>query len=53
MVASGILPAVEGGILAARTGVDSGSVNGTSNLSQNITALPAGLEARLHVTQDG
>ena len=53
VVAAGILPAVEGGILATRTGVDSGSVNGTSNVPQNFTALPAGLEARLHVSQDG
>ena len=52
-VAAGILPAVEGGILATRTGVVSGDANELFIAWQELTVSPAGLEARLYVSQDG
>ena len=52
-VAAGTLPAVEGGILATRTGVVSGDANELFIAWQELTVSPAGLEARLYVSQDG
>jgi len=50
-VAAGIRPAAEGGSLPPGPCVDSSGANESFMDWQELRALPAGLEARLHVSQ--